>query len=49
MKTKIINDRDINADDKQENIEEKDKKNIDLPMADIFSHAVAIMRMRLRE
>lgn len=44
-----IDGEDTNADDREEDIEEKEEENINLPMADAFSHAVAITRMRWKE
>ncbi len=49
METEMFDGEDTNADDKEEDIEEEGEENIDLPMADSYSHAVAITRMRWRE
>lgn len=49
IEMEIFNDEDTNPDDKENNIKEKDKNNIDLPTADRYSHVVAIIHMCWKE
>lgn len=46
MEIKIFDNKDTNPNDREEDIKKKDKDNIDLLMASIYSHTVAISRMR---
>lgn len=45
----IFIDDENNTNDIKENIEKKDGENLDLPMADSYSHTVPIMRMYWKE
>lgn len=49
MEIKMIDSKDTNVNNREEDIEKKDEKNIDLLMADIFLHAIAIMHMHWRK
>lgn len=40
---KIFDNKDINPDNRKENIEKNDKNNIDLLIADIYSHIIGII------
>lgn len=42
----MFDNKDTNPNDREEDIKEKDKDNIDLLMANTYSHIVAISRMR---
>lgn len=45
IKIEIFDYKGINANNKKEDIEEKNKKNIDLSIIDIYSYTVAITHM----
>lgn len=47
--TKMFDDEDIKADNREADIEKKDKSNIDLFMADSYSHAVTITQMHWKK
>lgn len=49
IKTEMFDDKDINVNNREKNIEEKDKKNKNLPIIDIYLHVVTITRMRWRK
>lgn len=45
IEIEMFHSKDINSDDREKNIEEKDKDNIDLPIADIYLYTITIMHM----
>lgn len=45
IKTKIFDSEDISANNRQEDIEEQDKKNINLLILDLYSYITAITYM----
>lgn len=49
MKTDMFISGKGNTNDIEENIEDKNNKNLDLPMVDSYSHAVAMIYMYWRE
>lgn len=46
MDRKKFDNKDINLNNKEKNIEKKDEKDIDLSMADIYFYTVNIMQMQ---
>lgn len=49
IEIKIFNSKETNPNNRKKNIEEEDKKNINLPIIDIYLYAIAIMHICWRE
>lgn len=48
MKTEMFNSKNTNPNNRKKDIEKKDKDNINLSIANIYLHTIAIMHIRLR-